>query len=253
MQLYLGITPRDLSSASGWKQGFAHVAYRIGSDSTLLRQALPDVVRGGLLSVSDREAPEVQDPEALTSAALRECGRRNYAGVLLDFEAEPRRDLEDFVHLLGQALTRTHRSLYVPEPYGRCSDHAVVLINSAISGGTLSQRLTEASADWGAARIALDVQRLRMDFTLPARTGEGCPLSAGEFRALCRRENPAVFFSAELCGKYFSYSREGSAHFLLFDDADTLKRKLRLASSLDLNAAFLMWPEVADLFSELLR
>lgn len=101
--------------------------------------------------------------------------------------------------------------------------------------------------------MALDAQRVRMDFTLPARTGEGRALSAEQFREICRRESPAVFFSVELCAKYFSYSREGSAHFLLFDDADTLKRKLRLASSLNLAAAFLMWPEVSDLLPELIR
>lgn len=251
MQLYLGITPQDRPAASAWKQGFAHVAYRIGGGSTLLRRDLPDGVRGGLLTVSDQNAPEVQDPEALTAAALRECGRRNYDGVLLDFEEALRQDLAAFVRSLGPALARDRRTLYVPEHYGACTQNAIVLINSALSGGTLSGRLQDAIDLWGAKRVALDAQRVRMAFTLPARSGEGRTLSSEQFQELCRRESPSVFFSAELCAKYFSYSQEGSAHFLLFDDADTLKRKLRLSSSLHLAAAFLMWPEVADLLPQL--
>ena len=36
--------------------------------------------------------------------------------------------------------------------------------------------------------------------------------------------SPSVFFSHELCAKYFTYQRDGRAHFVLFDDADTIRR-----------------------------
>ena len=90
-----------------------------------------------------------------------------------------------------------------------------------------------------------------MDFLLPAETGEGRPLSQQEFQALVDRETPAVFFSQDLCARYFTYTRDGETHFVLFDDADTLQQKLRTGSALGFSAAFLMYPEVRDLLPRL--
>ena len=95
------------------------------------------------------------------------------------------------------------------------------------------------------------VERLRMDFSLPAESGQGRPLTPQEFQALLEREAPAVFFSQDLCARYFTYTREGETHFVLFDDADTLQQKLRLGSRMGFAAAFLMYPEVQDLLPQL--
>ena len=107
MQIYLAVTPEETQEAREHCRNLAHVAYRIGPGSTLLRGGLLLETRGGLLSVSDREAPFIDDPEALAEAALRECGRRNYGGVLLDFEEAPRRDRQAFAEQLAAALYAT--------------------------------------------------------------------------------------------------------------------------------------------------
>ena len=149
---------------------------------------------------------------------------------------------------LASALTQTRRTLYVPERYGPSVPGAIPLICTALSGGDFGQRLREAaSAAGGAGRLALDVQRLRMDFTLPARTGEGVPLSPENFQALMERESPSVFFSQELCARYFTYTRAGETHFVLFDDAGTLRKKIQTGAALGYSAAFFMFPEVRDL------
>lgn len=116
------------------------------------------------------------------------------------------------------------RPVYVPESYAAASG-AIPLICTAISGGNFVQRLQEAAAGRDrAGGLALDVQRLRMDFTLPAQSGEGRPLSGRELQDLLDRESPSVFFSQDLCARYFTYARDGETHFVLFDDADTLPR-----------------------------
>ena len=92
MQIYLAVTPAEAQEASRFRCSLAHVAYCIGPDSTLLRQNLLLQTRGGLLSVTDRGAPFIASPERLSAAALRECGRRSYGGVLLDFEQPPAPD-----------------------------------------------------------------------------------------------------------------------------------------------------------------
>lgn len=249
MQIYLAVTPAEAQEAARFRCSLAHVAYCIGSDSALLRQNLLLQTRGGLLSVTDRDAPFIASPEQLAAAALRECGRRGYGGVLLDFEQPPAPDRLAFAQALAKRLAP--RPLYVPEGYASVPG-AVSLVCTALSGGSFVQYLQEtAAARGGPGTLALDVQRLRMDFPLPARSGEGSPLSQHEFQALLDRESPAVFFSQDLCARYFTYTRDGETHFVLFDDAETLQQKLRAGSAMGFSAAFLMYPEVRDLLPRL--
>ena len=51
--------------------------------------------------------------------------------------------------------------------------------------------------------------------------------------------------------KYFTYSAGSGTHFVLFDDAETLRQKVRLAQGLGIQTAFLMFPEMSDLVPEL--
>lgn len=57
MQVYLAVTPDLAREASSYSRALAHVAYRVGPGSTLLRQNLLLQTRGGLLSVSDGRRP----------------------------------------------------------------------------------------------------------------------------------------------------------------------------------------------------
>ncbi len=249
MQLFLAVTPEQEKNAGRFTRLLAHVAYRIGPSSTLTRQSLLLDTRGGLLSVSDREAGYIAAPEALAAAALRECGRRGYGGVVLDFEEPLTPDRREFALALSRQLAASRRTLYVPEACP--APGAVTLINTAVSGGSFEGRLREAMGKFG--RVALDLQRLAMDFTLPARTGVGTPLTRAQFQALYRQQAPAVFFSPELCARYFTCSRNGETHFILFDDADTLLRKVRIGNDLGISAGFLMYPEVEDLLPGLFQ
>lgn len=252
MQVYLSVTPGQLREASQYGRSFAHVAYRIGEDSSLLRQSLLLQTQGGLLSVSDREAPLIQDPAKLSAAVLRECGRRGYTGVVLDFEEPPRQDRQLFAQRLEQSLTASRRTLYIPETYIRAAPGARMLLCTALSGGTFTQHLQEvADQHGGAARLALDIQRLRMDFQLPAPSGEGIPLSQETLETLMAEESPSVFFSQDLCARYFTYTRNGETHFVLYDDADTLSQKLRTGAAMGFSAAFFAFPEVRDLLPRL--
>ena len=69
-----------------------------------------------------------------------------------------------------------------------------------------------------------------------------------EAKAFSRR---AVFFSEALCARYFTYRIGSETHFVLFDDAGTLRRKAELAATLGIENAFFMLPEVSDLLDEL--
>lgn len=249
LQCYLSVTPAEVSKLSVPCTSLAHVAYRIGPGSTLLRQNLLLQTKGGLLSVSDRDMTPVNDPQALCAAVLRECSRRSYNGVVLDFESVPRRDLLEFAQQLSHRLNR--RLLFVPESYAPQIPGAIPLICTALSGGDLAGRLQQAISAYPGRRLALDVQRLRMDFTLPAPTGQGQFLTGQALQALIAEKNACIFFSPALCTRYFTYTQNGAAHFVLFDDAETLRQKLQIGTRLGFCAALFQWPEIQDLLSDL--
>ena len=131
LHIYLSAVPQEAQAASGHCPSLAHVAYRIGTGSALLRQNLPLRTRGGLLSVSDQNAAVVENPESLCAAVMRECNRWGYTGTLLDFEEAVRPDLLEFARLLAQKLRSARRTLYLPERYAPVQ-YAVPLICTAL-------------------------------------------------------------------------------------------------------------------------
>lgn len=184
MRIYLAVSPGDLRDAAGFQTGLAHAAYRVGEGSSLLSRNLlmqscgSPAGRGGLLMLSDCAAPPIQRPEALAGAVLRECSRRGYSGAVLDFEAPPTEDRRRFAAVLGRRCAESRRSLYLPEAYAAAGEQRTVLINTAVSGGSLEEHLQEVCRQYGGAQnIALDLQRLQMSFSLPARNGRGEPLT----------------------------------------------------------------------------
>lgn len=249
MRIYLAVTPDKLETALRYTDCIAHVAYRIGADGQLERRELPSRVRGGIMVLSDDGCGEIRDADGLCVQVWRECAARGFGSVMADFEKPCAQDRAEFLRRLCDRLTRNGRGLYVPESYGCEVERAGVLICTAISGGTLRQRLEEAKERFG-SRIALDLQRLRMDFPLPCPKGEGSALDRDTLCAFLE-EKPAVFFSEDLCAKYFTRPCECELRFVLYDDAQTLRKKLHLAGSMGIGTAFLMYPESEDILPEL--
>ena len=73
------------------------------------------------------------------------------------------------------------------------------------------------------------------------------PLTAAELGERMERLRPAVFFSHELCARYFTYmGRDGSAHFVLFDDGETLRRKVEVAHRAGIHTFLAPWAQVEE-------
>ena len=191
------------------------------------------------------KSPAPPQPDVLARDILRQCLHRGCTGVVL----EPVLSAAA-LDALAELCRRYGRALFVPERCGHAVADARVVVSTALSGGTLRRRLEEICRRFGAQRLALDLACVRVDFSLPAPYGDGAALSAQQLAAL-RGQRP-VFFSPELCARYFTYGEGGMTHFVLFDDADTLRRKMSLAAELGIGTGFLSLPESAEALPQLL-
>lgn len=252
MQLILAAPPEDVTAAQAHGLTLAHMAYRVGGGPHLFRSNQPIPARGGLMYIDDGGFDGRGTPDAFCQEVVRECAARGFGGVICAFDRKLPL-LSAVVEQLGPMLVRQGRSFYVSEPYGRCTATGRVLIPTALSGGSLRQRLGEAAERYGAGRVALAVERTAADFFLPSPDGQGRPLTREELKARLEERSPSVFFSDELCARYFTYmNRQSGAHFVLFDDAGSIRKKLRLAEALGIDRALLCWPEVSDLMGDIL-
>lgn len=250
MQLYVTATPEQYRPLAGTGFRLCHLAYQIGQDQHLHRQTISRQTQNGLMAISDAALPPIHDSAQLCQEILRECINRRFEGVHADLgPAAP--DRAAFLEQLSPLLQRSHKKLFVSAAYGRQISSAYVLINTAISGGTLQAMLSDAFHTFGQQRVALDIERVRMDFLLPSPSGEGVSLQQDALDGLCQTYAPHIFFSHELCAKYFTYQKDGQSHFVLFDDADTIRYKLKLGAASELRYAFLLYSEAADLMDSL--
>lgn len=208
----------------------------------LLRDTRAAKARGGLMLLSFGSTAPGWD--ALANDVLRECLARDYGGVVLDWEQRSE-SLVRLSGLLDQLLTPYRLRLYVPEAYSACAPHATILVSTAVVGGSVKNCLADAVRRYGAQRIALDLERLSLDFILPMDTGRLRHLTPAELRTVTNTQSS--YFSQELCARYCAYCCGCESHYVLFDDACTLRRKSALAESLAIQEAFLMLPEMADI------
>ena len=78
-------------------------------------------------------------------------------------------------------------------------------------------------------------------------------MSEEDLQTLIQQKSPAIFFSQDLCARYFTYSQDGETHFVLFDDAGSIRKKLQIAAALGISRAVLALEQAEELLPGLLR
>lgn len=247
MRFCITVTPDQLREIQGLSVTPAHLAYRMGQGPHLFRTGGNPPPSGGWMVLDCRDFDGLGRPGPFCQEVVRECAARNFSGVVCDFESGRLPPLEETVAQLGKECSRRGWALLVPEHYASCSSHAQVMISSALSGGSLDLRLEESIARFGRERVVLALQRTAEDFFLPSPTGSGRPLTRQQLRQLIQERSPSIFFSRELCARYFTYmSRESGAHFVLFDDDQTLANKVEIARRVGISTVLGAWTDLRD-------
>lgn len=248
--IILTVGPGEATGGNAFGRPVAHMVYRMGEGPHLFRANAPVAPRGGLMVIEDTRFSGGGEAEPFCGEVLRECAARRFNGVVCRFLGRPRPVLHQITGRLGELCRGRGIALYVTEHYAGVSG-GKVLISTAISGGSLRSRLTEAAESYGCDRVALWVEPVAEDFLLPSPTGAGAPLTREELERRREEQGSGVFFSPELCAHYFTYMTGEKGHFVLFDDAGSIRKKLWLGRELGLRTAFLPYRE--DLTREVLR
>ncbi len=225
MQLYLAAETAEKPELDG-RIRFACVDYHFARP---FPPALPEAPEGVMLLGGDIDSRRVGE-------IAEECRRRSLTAVLAGYGRGPALETERFCDgLLRRGLTPI-----LTENAWRNGCGAEMLISTALSGGDLRSRLEAAMTKCGG--LCLDLERLCRSFPLPCPDGEGEELSPRALAEFLRRgAKPA--FSEELMCKAFTAQVKGETRFVLFDDRETLCRKVSLAASMGIRRSFLLFPE----------
>ena len=248
--LILTATPQDTRAAQALTRRVAYLAYGIGPGLVLRRGVIGSSMRGGYMVLSDDGYDGSSgDMADLCREVLRECAALGFEGVVADFEQAGSPSLESFVDQCAPDLKERGMKMFVSPRYADLTRDTRVIISTALVSGSLRERLWQARDRYG-PRLAIEIERIARDITLPDASGQGRRLSPDELRALVKDRQ--VFFSGELCSHYFTYKDNSETHFVLFDDAQSILKKIRLAAGMGVSEGFLLYPEAADIWEELM-
>lgn len=248
--LVLVCTGRDTARAAGHGLAVLHLCLGISPTGALQRLQLPTTQARRLLGLCDPPAGlSGCNPERLAADLVFEAQRAEAPGVFADFEHDTPHG-RALLAAFDAALHKAGIPFYVPLTSGAHLTHAVLTTPTALSGGSLTTYISSLQSRYGAARIAAFLQPVSQDFVLPSASASGAPLGRDAREALLARTGAQVFFSRELCAKYFTYTDEGGrAHFVLFDDAATLEAKLAQLSGCGVQTVFALFPDAEELLS----
>ena len=157
-------------------------------------------------------------------------------GVFLDFEQNYPL-MQDFLAEADEALAQARIPLDVPERCARGLRYAIAVCEAAVSGGSFDRRVEDLLGCYGPRRVAAMLQPICAGFDLPSEGASGQELSLTELAELRARYRAQVYFSKELCAKYFTYMDErAQGHFILFDDRSTMQEKNRRLEALGITS-----------------
>ena len=216
----------QLAQLSSHGMPAATLAYRMDHPFPNPRTPL----RGGCMILGGRIR------SARAAETVNECRRRGIDTVVCGFSPCPALELLRFCDVLRRRCIRC----IVAERLWQEGCGAAMLLSTAVSGGTLKQRLEDAVSRCG--EVYLDLERTRHIFPLPCPDGVGSPISREELEQLSQKAE-SCFFSPDLQCKVLSVRRDTSVRFVLYDDTETLIRKTGLAQELGIRRGFLLVPE----------
>lgn len=246
-RITLAVTAAEAAECTGLGLRLAYLAYRISPSGVLLKSNALGQATGGVMAVMGG-APRLSDPAALVGAVTAECSAHAYEGVYLDFD-ERTPAAEFLIASLAPRLSERGITLYTNPLLD--TGGVTVLSTSEVTGGSFSLYLRELRERYE-DRTALEIVPLSVDFTLPSN-GQGETISQTRLASLLDG-GLMSYYSRELAAKYFTYQTpDGMTHFVLYDDAYTIREKLETAEREGVSESFLPYGRLREELPDILE
>jgi hypothetical protein len=188
------------------------------------------------------------DPRRLAQECLAVCRSLGFSGMVCDFEQPARPMLEAFVQECAEIFQTRDLVLYAPERYAHCHTKTRILVPTALTSGSLPNRLRQAVTLYGPGRVALEMERAGNELVLPSPGGAGAYLPPETISIILAQRGGTSFFSGELGARYFTYKdAEGRTHFVVYDDPGTFRYKIELALQMGIREGFMLYPDMMGL------
>ena len=242
--MILAVTAAETAECRGLGLELGRLSYRVSPEGVLLRSTALGDARGGVMIVMGRIP--VCHTVRLAAVILAECDERAYTGVYLDCAGSDPAAQELAAELLT-GLSAAGRRLYTAPGLGE----GIPVLDSAVTGGSYRLYLEEERTRHPEG-IALELMPMAVSFVLPA-ADEGERLSREELAAELE-QGGLQYYSRELCARYQTgRDADGLTHFLLYDDADTLREKCRIAIEVGVETIFLPYRLLREELPEILE
>lgn len=229
----------------------ARLDYHLSPQLQLMRAGDGTGIQGGIMILADTVCTaHPSAAAALCRQILNECRVHHFSGVVADFSSPAQEPLRQVLRQLWPLLQREEKLLFVTPGYALDVPQAKVLLPVQFRDGSFHAHLEEYQRQWG-DRAALDLTRMCHDY--PLHQGNPVALSQEDLRRLRVRFRPMCFYSRELYSNYFTYREGRELHYVLYDEETTLYTKLLAANSMGFSHIFLLYQEIEDLFTPLLR
>ena len=225
----------------------AHMVYRVRGSRLFFASGAVNI-RGGVMVIGTAAYTGGGPVEGLLDDIAHEIRKRDFEGVVLDNGG----DASPIHTTLAARIVSALRPfpVYLPAHLATAVEGCVALVQTALSGGSLERHLASAIARYGERYVAVECDRLRMDFTLPSKSGIGDSIGSQRLEELLA-VNKRSFFSGDLHVNYFTYRDEPTRHMVLFDDGESMRQKLALAERMGVSRAFMYYPSTYDIITEL--
>lgn len=245
-RITLAVLPPELPECRGLGLRLCHLGYRISSAGELLKSRALGEPAGGRMAVMGG-IPASIDAARLAEQIAAECAARNYGAVVLDAALSPgAASLRD---VLLPRLAAMDVRLFLDPALGAPS--ASLLFSGGVTGGSFALYVRELFEKYR-DRAALEIVPLSLDFTLPSSGDDGAALPPERLTALLD-ECGTSYYSRELAARYFTYHAQGGAtHFVLYDDAQTIREKIETAQREGIVEVFLPYGPLREMLPDVL-
>ncbi len=247
-KIYLSAPP-ELAAEAAEYAPVSLMAYEVARGLRLNRSPTVPSPRGErLMEVSCRRLTGFGPQAALAESILRQCLIYGFSGAVLDLP-RPTPALMALAELMSDRFRPRGLSLYLPEGYGGIPGNPTILVSAQSYCAPYIDRLRALAGRFGAGRLALRLDTRPADFLLPARRSLPSRLPSPVPGGV---QPDRVFYSECHEANYTSFLDRGRVRLVMWDDANSVKRKLEIAENIGIHTAFLDFEENRSIIRNLI-